>query len=99
MLPREGRFRQGVTVVCDGEAVVSVHNRCELDHDLSANAEFRATVEAVGKLGCWYLSGCVVYVTLEPYLMCSGLMVNSRIDRCVHGVSDPKAGLRERSLM
>ena len=94
-----GGFRQGVTVVCDGEAVASVHNRCELDHDPSVHAEFCAMVEAVGKLGCWYLSDCVVYVTLESCLMCAGLMVNSRIDRCVYGVSDPKAGLRERSLM
>jgi tRNA(adenine34) deaminase len=87
-----GGFRQGVTVVCDGEAVASVHNRCELDHDPSVHAEFCATVEAVGKLGCWYLSGCMVYVTLESCLMCAGLMVNSRIDRCVYGASDPKGG-------
>jgi hypothetical protein len=43
-------------------------------------------------LGRWRLSGCTVYVTLEPCLMCAGLMVNARIDRCVYGAPDPKGG-------
>jgi tRNA(adenine34) deaminase len=48
--------------------------------------------EAAEALGRWRLSGCTVYVTLEPCLMCAGLMVNSRIDRCVYGAPDPKGG-------
>ena len=40
----------------------------------------------------WRLSGCTVYVTLEPCLMCAGLMVNARVDRCVYGAPDPKGG-------
>ena len=48
--------------------------------------------EAAQKLGRWRLSGCTVYVTLEPCLMCAGLMVNARIDRCVYGAPDPKGG-------
>ena len=40
----------------------------------------------------WRLTGCTVYVTLEPCLMCAGLMVNARIDRCVYGAPDPKGG-------
>ena len=49
-------------------------------------------VEASRVLGRWRLSGCTVYVTLEPCLMCAGLMVNARIDRCVFGAADPKGG-------
>lgn len=49
-------------------------------------------VAASRALGRWRLSGCTVYVTLEPCLMCAGLMVNARIDRCVYGAADPKGG-------
>jgi len=72
--------------------IARAHNRRELDEDPSAHAEFLAMVEAAKTLGHWRLSGCTVYVTLEPCLMCAGLMVNGRIDRCVYGAADPKAG-------
>ena len=48
--------------------------------------------QAAEVLGRWRLSGCTVYVTLEPCLMCAGLMYQARIDRCVYGTHDPKAG-------
>ena len=47
---------------------------------------------AARALDRWRLTGCTVYVTLEPCLMCAGLMVNARIDRCVYGAADPKGG-------
>ncbi|MBP5313564.1 MAG: nucleoside deaminase [Eggerthellaceae bacterium] len=58
----------------------------------SAHAEFLAMQQASEELGSWRLTGCTVYVTLEPCIMCAGLMHQSRIDRCVFGASDPKAG-------
>ena len=82
----------GAVVVCDGAVVARAHNRRETDHDPSAHAEFRAMVEASQVLGRWRLTGCTVYVTLEPCLMCAGLMVNARVDRCVYGASHPKGG-------
>lgn len=88
----EGEVPIGAVVVCDGEVVARAHNRRELDHDPSAHAEFAAMVEASRVLERWRLTGCTVYVTLEPCLMCAGLMVNARIDRCVYGASDPKGG-------
>ena len=88
----EGEVPIGAVVVCGGKVISSAHNRRELDHDPSAHAEFRAMTEAAQKLGRWRLSGCTVYVTLEPCLMCAGLMVNARIDRCVYGAPDPKGG-------
>lgn len=82
----------GAVVVCDGEIVARGCNRREVDHDPSAHAEFSAMVAASRALGRWRLTGCTVYVTLEPCLMCAGLMVNARIDRCVYGAPDPKGG-------
>lgn len=88
----EGEVPIGAVVVCDGQVVARAHNRRETDADPSAHAEFSAMVAASRALGRWRLTGCTVYVTLEPCLMCAGLMVNARIDRCVYGASDPKGG-------
>ena len=88
----EGEVPIGAVVVCDGEVVARAHNRRETDADPSAHAEFAAMVAASQALERWRLTGCTVYVTLEPCLMCAGLMINSRIDRCVYGAPDPKGG-------
>ena len=88
----EGEVPIGAVVVCDGEVVARAHNKRETDRDPSAHAEFTALVEASRVLDRWRLTGCTVYVTLEPCLMCAGLMVNARVDRCVYGASDPKGG-------
>ena len=47
---------------------------------------------AARELDAWRLADCTVYVTLEPCLMCAGLMHQARIARCVYGAPDPKAG-------
>ena len=88
----EGEVPIGAVVVCDGVVVARAHNRRETDADPSAHAEFAAMVAASRALGRWRLTGCTVYVTLEPCLMCAGLMVNARVDRCVYGATDPKGG-------
>lgn len=82
----------GAVVVYEGEIIARAHNRRELDEDPSAHAEFSAMVAAARALGRWRLTGCTVYVTLEPCVMCAGLMVNARATRCVYGAADPKAG-------
>lgn len=89
---QEGEVPIGAVVVCGGKVVASAHNRRETDHDPGAHAEFRAMVEASKLLERWRLTGCTVYVTVEPCLMCAGLMVNARIDKCVYGAADPKGG-------
>ena len=50
------------------------------------------TQDPAEHLGVWRLTGCTVYVTLEPCIMCAGLMHQARVDRCVYGAADPKAG-------
>ena len=87
-----GEVPIGAVVVRAGEIVARAHNRRELDQDPSAHAEFAALCAAARSLGRWRLSDCTVYVTLEPCCMCAGLMVNARVDRCVYGAADAKAG-------
>ena len=67
-------------------------NLRETTQDPAGHAEFLAMKQAAEVLGTWRLTGCTVYVTLEPCVMCAGLMHQSRIDRCVYGASDKKAG-------
>ena len=88
----EGEVPIGAVVVHEGALVSRAHNRREEDADPAAHAEFLAMELAARKLGRWRLTGCTVYVTLEPCLMCAGLMVNARVDRCVYGAPDPKGG-------
>ena len=88
----EGEVPIGAVVVYDGQVIARAHNLREHDEDPSAHAEFSAMVAAARELGRWRLTGCTVYVTLEPCLMCAGLMVNARVDRCVYGAADPKGG-------
>jgi len=67
-------------------------NMRETLQDPSGHAEFIAMRAAAEALGCWRLTGCTVYVTLEPCPMCAGLMHQARVDACVFGAPDPKAG-------
>ena len=60
--------------------------------DPTAHAEMEALREASRKLGNYRLSGCTLYVTLEPCIMCAGAMVHARIARLVYGCPDPKSG-------
>ena len=64
----------------------------ETQQDPAGHAEFVAMKKAAEALGVWRLTGCTVYVTLEPCIMCAGLMHQARVDRCVYGAPDPKAG-------
>lgn len=88
----KGEVPVGAVVVCDRRIVAQAHNLREANADPAAHAEFIAIEKAAQGLGRWRLSDCTVYVTLEPCAMCAGLMVNSRIGRCVFGASDLKAG-------
>lgn len=67
-------------------------NLRETTRDPAGHAEFLALKQAARELDAWRLTGCTVYVTLEPCIMCAGLMHQARIDRCVFGARDQKAG-------
>ena len=82
----------GAVVVRGGELLGGGHNRREVDGDPLAHAELLALREAARRVAGWRLTGCTMYVTLEPCAMCAGALVASRIDRLVYGAADPKAG-------
>lgn len=75
-----------------GAVIAAAHNMREMWQDGTAHAEIIAIRTACSKLKRWRLSGCVLYVTVEPCPMCSGAVVNSRIERVVYGCPDVKAG-------
>lgn len=87
-----GEVPIGAVVVCDGAVVATGSNRREIDADPTAHAELMAVRDAAAALGRWRLEGCTVYVTLEPCPMCAGALHAARVDRCVYGAVDPKAG-------
>ena len=88
----------GAVVVRDGKIIARAHNRPLHLNDPSAHAEILALRRAGRKLGNYRLSGCTLYVTIEPCAMCAGAIVHSRIERVVFGGFDPKAGASGSAL-
>jgi len=82
----------GAVIVREGQVIAAAHNRRIIDRDPTAHAEMLAIRAAAAALGDWRLSGCCLYVTLEPCCMCAGAIVLARINRLVYGATDPKAG-------
>ncbi len=87
-----GEVPIGAVVVRGGEVIGRGHNRREIDGDPLAHAEILAIRDAAKRTAGWRLTGCTMYVTLEPCAMCAGALVNSRVERLVYGAPDPKAG-------
>ena len=81
----------GAVVVKDGAIISRAHNRCRALCDMSAHAEFLAMKEAAVSLG-GRLTGCVLFVTLEPCAMCAGAALNYRLADLVYGAYDPESG-------
>jgi tRNA(adenine34) deaminase len=81
-----------VIVDCAGRVLGGSGNRPIELHDPSGHAEMLAMRQAAASLNNYRLSGCTVYVTLEPCPMCAGAMVHARLDRVVFGADDPKGG-------
>ena len=84
----EGEVPVGAVVVKDGEVVGRGRNRRELGKNALAHAEIEAIDEACRTLGGWRLSGCELYVTLEPCPMCAGAILNARISKVFYGAKD-----------
>src|SRR5436189_5719367 len=82
----------GAVVVRDGEVVAAAGNERELRADPTAHAELLALREAARTLGGWRIPDSVLYVTLEPCVMCAGAIVLARVPRVVYGAPGPKAG-------
>ncbi len=82
----------GAVVVINGQVIAQRHNERELSKDPTAHAEILALRDAATAIGQWRLSEAVLYVTLEPCVMCAGAIVASRLGQLIYGAVDPKAG-------
>jgi tRNA(Arg) A34 adenosine deaminase TadA len=87
-----GEVPVGAVVVREGEILAIAHNRPRALHDPTAHAEILAIRAACAKLGDERLTGCDLYVTLEPCPMCAGAISLARIRRLYFAASDPKGG-------
>ena len=94
MAAAEGEAPVGAVIVrlSDGKIVGEGRNSREKGRNALGHAEIAAIDEACRNLGGWRLSGCAMYVTLEPCPMCAGAIIQSRIKEVVYGASDPKGG-------
>ena len=85
----------GAIVTLRGEVIGRGHNQRESQQSPLAHAEMLAIQQASSVLCAWRLSDCVLYVTLEPCVMCVGAILQARIQRLVFGCLDPKGGAVE----
>lgn len=91
-----GEVPIGAVVVKDGEVIAEAHNAPRRSHDPTAHAEILAIRRAAEVLGDERLTGCELWVTLEPCAMCAGAIAHARIARLYYAASDPKGGAVEQ---
>ena len=87
-----GEVPVGAAVVCGNEVIALAHNEREATGDPTAHAEVLAIRRAAKKLGRRRLTGCTLYVTLEPCPMCAGAIVMAELDGVYYGAADRTAG-------
>jgi tRNA(adenine34) deaminase len=87
-----GEVPIGCVIVCDDRVIARAGNRTLADRDPTAHAELLAIRAAAAALGSERLTGCDLYVTLEPCPMCAAAMSFARIRRLYYGAADPKGG-------
>lgn len=90
-----GEVPIGAVVTRDGAIIGEGENRNRRDNDPTAHAEIVAIRQAARALGDFRLTGCDLWVTLEPCAMCAGAASHARIERLYYGASDPKGGAVE----
>ena len=87
----------GAVIVCGDTIIARAHNLTETLNDPTAHAEMQAITAATNYLGGKYLSGCKVYITLEPCVMCAGALNWSQIPEVIYGAADEKRGYTKYS--
>jgi len=95
---KQGEVPVGAVLVKDEKIIARGHNKPISENDPTAHAEIVAIRNACEKTQNYRLSGCELYVTLEPCVMCLGAVVQSRIKRLVFGALDPKSGAVESAM-
>jgi tRNA(adenine34) deaminase len=87
-----GEIPIGAVVVCRNRIIAKARNQTEQLNDVTAHAEIMAITSAANYLGGKYLTDCILYVTLEPCVMCAGALFWAQVGRLVIGANDPKRG-------
>jgi tRNA(adenine34) deaminase len=90
----KGEVPVGAVVVAGQKIIARAHNLTETLNDVTAHAEMQAITAAANMLGGKYLNDCVLYITLEPCVMCAGALGWSQIGKIVYGASDEKRGFK-----
>lgn len=90
----DGEVPVGAVIVCRGRVVARAHNLTEMLTDVTAHAEMQAITAASNCLGGKYLTDCILYVTVEPCVMCAGALGWSQLGKLVFGAPDDKRGYR-----
>ena len=91
-----GEVPIGAVVTLNGRIIGEGENRNRRDHDPTAHAEMVAIRAAAAHLGDFRLTGCDLWVTLEPCAMCAGAISHARIARLYYAAADPKGGAIEQ---
>ena len=89
---KEDEVPVGCVIVKDDKVIAKAHNKKEKKNCALFHAEIECINKATKKLDNWNLVGCKMYVTLEPCMMCTGAIINSRISEVYFGTRDPKGG-------
>jgi len=90
----KGEIPVGALIVVDNKIIARTHNLTEMLTDVTAHAEMQGITAAANFLGGKYLTGCTLYVTLEPCQMCAGALYWSQISKVVFGAADDQRGYR-----
>lgn len=85
----------GCIIVLNDKVIARAHNQKEKKNMATAHAEVLAIQKASKKLGNWCMNECELFVTLEPCMMCAGLISQARIKKVYYGTKDPKGGMME----
>ncbi len=87
----------GAVIVSMNKVIARAHNLTETLNDVTAHAEMQAYTAAADAIGGKYLKDCILYVTLEPCVMCAGASYWTQIGRVVYGASDVKRGFSSQT--
>ena len=88
----------GAVIAIDNKIIARAHNLTERLNDVTAHAEMQVITSAANYLNGKYLSGCTLYVTLEPCVMCFGAIYWARLSRIVFAAGDPKRGYQRAHI-
>ena len=88
----KGEVPIGAVIVVKNKIIARAHNLTETLNDVTAHAEMQAITAAANFLGGKYLTGCTLYVTIEPCQMCAGALFWSQISNIVYGARDEERG-------